>query len=129
MKACKTSGEGWGWAGSRCSKGEPGHRSHIVGSPRGGEGGLVPKGTAIERRHRRHQYEEPEVDRRLTFYPFRTKSYVGDVGKLRQGRQPMNGTIWGKNGPQLEQRRWCRPPPLVVVGGITFYLNAKRSGS
>ena len=44
MKACKTSGEGWGWAGSRCSKGEPGHRSHIVGSPRGGEGGLVPKG-------------------------------------------------------------------------------------
>ena len=69
------------------------------------------------------------MDRRLTFYPFRTNSYVGDVGKLRQGRQLMNGAIWGKMVPSLSNGVGAPPPPLVVVGGITFYLNAKRSGS
>ena len=43
--------KGWGRAGSRCSDGEPGHHCHVVGSPRGGEGGLVPEGAAIEHCH------------------------------------------------------------------------------
>ena len=68
------------------------------------------------------------MDRRLTFYPFRTNSYVGDVGKLRQGRQPMNGTIWGKMVPSLSNGVGAAPPPAGGGGWDHVLFERKAFG-
>ena len=41
----------------------------------------------------------------------------------------MNGTIWGEMVPSLSNGVGAASPPLVVVGGITIYLNATHLGS
>jgi hypothetical protein len=49
---------------------------------------------------------------------------------MSRGRQPRSGTIWGSNKspeiPSLSNGVDAASPPLVVVGGIAFYFNAKR---
>ena len=44
---------------------------------------------------------------------------------MTRGRQPRSGTIWGCNKspeiPSLSNGVDAASPPLVVVGGITFY--------
>jgi hypothetical protein len=42
----------------------------------------------------------------------------------------VNGTIWGDGVPSLSNGGYAASPPLVVVGGITFYvLLSRRRGS
>jgi hypothetical protein len=40
---------------------------------------------------------------------------------IKRRRQPINGTIWGNGVPSLSNGVYAASPPLVVVGGITFY--------
>ena len=110
---------------SRCSEEEPGHSNRVKYSPHcGEEGGRVPVGTAIGvgRRWQWHHEEPEEVRRCSSFFPLSTNSYVGGRRELiKRGRQPINGTIWGNGVPSLSNGVYAASPPLVVVGGITFY--------
>jgi hypothetical protein len=49
---------------------------------------------------------------------------------MSRGRQPRSGTIWGCTKspeiPSLSIGVDAASLPLVVVGGIAFYVNAKR---
>jgi hypothetical protein len=110
---------------SRCSEKEPDHESHAKYSPHcGEEGGCAPVGTAIEvgRRWRWHHEEPEEVCCCSSFLPSSTNSYMGGRRELlKRGRQPKSGTIWGNGVPSLSNGVYAASPPLVVVGGITFY--------
>jgi len=48
---------------------------------------------------------------------------------IKRGRQPINGTIWGNGVPSLSNGVYAASPPLVVVGGITFYRTRSVRGS